>query len=570
MNSTETNNEGHLNTQTNAIEQRQRWIDLRKRIEGMTSKISNESVSEISSNLFSLNIIRGRGILCRSVLYHVLKDYNTCPKYAALICIINSKFPEVGELLLSRLVCIFKRAFCHNNRQAVDHIVKFICELTIQVVVDEILLLQILQLCIEGDPTDDTIRITQTIIKRAGGFLSSASKLAMDMVFEQMRLLLQNGQLLTISQKRITDCLRLRRDGMVLNLDPNLDLVEDDNKEAILIDLSQPLDPQSYLNYFHVDPDFDESENSYKELTLPTVAKEEKELETEQSIVLEIVDMTDAELIQKQKLIYLTIMSSMSPDEAVHKLLKISRSDKLENSVLIDMVIKCCAQEKTYSKYFGVIGEKICRLSPTWNRSFTSQFQEKYDTIYQYEGSQLRNIGKFFGHLIAVDTLPLPETLGHIVLTEDNTTSAGRVFIKFLFQEIVEELGIDEVNSIICDETIKDSLRGMFPRTNILTHDLEHLMFSINYFTAIGLGVLTQEMRLILNDLQLEPRGRKRSRSNEASNTGSLSPSRSYSRSFSRSYTRSRSYSRSRSNSRSGSRAGSRSRSFSRSRSSSR
>ncbi|KAM9916285.1 hypothetical protein OXX59_010101, partial [Metschnikowia pulcherrima] len=105
-----------------------------------------------------------------------------------------------------------------------------------------------------------------------------------------------------------------------------------------------------------------------------------------------VIDKTDNELIKKQKLVYLSIMSSMSPDEAVHKLLRLSQTGNIENAILIDMVVKCCAQEKTYSKYFGVVGERICRSSELLGRAFVAQFQALYDTIHQYEGAQLRNM----------------------------------------------------------------------------------------------------------------------------------------------------------------------------------
>ncbi|KAM9888807.1 hypothetical protein OXX79_012612, partial [Metschnikowia pulcherrima] len=179
-----------------------------------------------------------------------------------------------------------------------------------------------------------------------------------------------------------------------------------------------------------------------------------------------VIDKTDNELIKKQKLVYLSIMSSMSPDEAVHKLLRLSQTENIENAILIDMVVKCCAQEKTYSKYFGVVGERICRSSELLGRAFVAQFQALYDTIHQYEGAQLRNMGKLFGHLIAIDTLPLRGTLGYILLTETDTSSAGRVFIKFLFQEMVEELGIAELESLLRDSNVREDLRGLFPVTN--------------------------------------------------------------------------------------------------------
>ncbi len=47
--------------------------------------------------------------------------------------------------------------------------------------------------------------------------------------------------------------------------------------------------------------------------------------------------------------------------------------------------------------------------------------------------AQLRNVAKFFAHLLATDAVSW-EVLAAIRLTEDDTTSSSRIFIKILFQ----------------------------------------------------------------------------------------------------------------------------------------
>ena len=76
---------------------------------------------------------------------------------------------------------------------------------------------------------------------------------------------------------------------------------------------------------------------------------------------------------------------------------------------------------------------------------------------------------------------------------------------------------------------------------NVDGKDADAIRFSINFFTAIGLGVLTEEMRYVLDNLsepeEEDDRGRSRSRSysRSASSSSYNSRSRSYSRSQSRS-----------------------------------
>lgn len=50
------------------------------------------------------NLIRGRGVFCRSIMKSQLASPTFTPTYAALVAIINTKFPEIGELLLKRVI----------------------------------------------------------------------------------------------------------------------------------------------------------------------------------------------------------------------------------------------------------------------------------------------------------------------------------------------------------------------------------------------------------------------------------------------------------------------------------
>ena len=47
-------------------------------------------------------MIRGRGLFCRSLMKSQLASPTFSPVYAALVAVVNTKFPELGELLLHR------------------------------------------------------------------------------------------------------------------------------------------------------------------------------------------------------------------------------------------------------------------------------------------------------------------------------------------------------------------------------------------------------------------------------------------------------------------------------------
>lgn len=60
-------------------------------------------------------------------------------------------------------------------------------------------------------------------------------------------------------------------------------------------------------------------------------------------------------------------------------------------------------------------------------------FATQYATIHRLETNKLRNVAKFFAHLLHTDALPWT-CFEYIRLGEEETSSASRIFIKILFQ----------------------------------------------------------------------------------------------------------------------------------------
>jgi pre-mRNA-splicing factor CWC22 len=109
--------------------------------------------------------------------------------------------------------------------------------------------------------------------------------------------------------------------------------------------------------------------------------------------------------------------------------------------------------------------------------------------------NKLRNAAKFYAHLLYTDSIDWSCLLA-IKLTEDETTSASRIFVKILMQEIAENLGIQPfATKLTGDDSIKPHLKGIFPRDTIA-----NATFAVNFFTSIGLGVLTDDLREFLKD----------------------------------------------------------------------
>ncbi|EJF62692.1 MIF4G-domain-containing protein [Dichomitus squalens LYAD-421 SS1] len=484
--------------------QRITWDALRKSITGIVNRVNVGNIKHVVPELFQENLIRGRGLFARSIMKAQAASLPFTPVFAALVAIINTKLPQVGELVLTRLISQFRRAFKRNDKIVCHSTTTFIAHLVNQGVAHEIIPLQILFLLLER-PTDDSIEIAVGFMREVGAFLAENSPKANATVYERFRAVLNEGAISHRVQYMIEVLMQVRKDKYKDNpiIPEGLDLVEEDEQITHQIQLEDELQVQEGLNIFKFDPNYLENEEKYKQIKAEILGEgssdeeesgseelESDEEEDEEAVAEKqgIEDRTQTNLINLRRVIYLTIMNALNYEEAVHKLLKVQIKEGQEIE-LAKMIIECCSQERSYSTFYGLIGERFCRLNRVWFDCFEQAFREYYETIHRYETNRLRNIARFFGHLLASDAVSW-NVLDCIKLTEDDTTSSSRIFIKILFNEVSESMGLKTVAERFKDPEVKMACRGMFPMDNP-----KDTRFSINYFTSIGLGVVTEEMR---------------------------------------------------------------------------
>ncbi len=96
--------------------QRLSWDALRKSITGIVNRVNVANIKLIVPELLSENLIRGRGLFARSVMKAQAASLPFTPVFAALVAIINTKLPQVGELVVIRLISQFRRAFKRNDK----------------------------------------------------------------------------------------------------------------------------------------------------------------------------------------------------------------------------------------------------------------------------------------------------------------------------------------------------------------------------------------------------------------------------------------------------------------------
>ena len=502
--------QAQITDKTSKEYQRMAWEALKKSINGLINKVNVSNIKHIVPELFNENLIRGRGLFCRSIMKAQAASIPFTPIYAAMVAIVNTKLPQVGELLVNRLIIQFRKSFKRNDKSVCHSSTTFIAHLINQQVAHEMLAAQMLLLLLHK-PTDDSVEIAVGLMKEVGQHIEEMNSQIALAVYDQFRSILHEADIDKRVQYMIEVLFQIRKDKYKDNLavKEDLDLVEEEDQITHRPGLDDQLSTEDGLNIFKFDTEWEGNEDAYKKLKAEILgeasdgededdedASDESSAdeEDEKERAMEIKDQSNTDLVNLRRSIYLTIMSSGGFEEACHKLMRINLPAGREEE-LPSMIIECCSQERTFNKFYGLIGERFCKLNRLWRDLFESMFAKYYDTIHRYETNRIRIVAQFFGHLLASDAIEW-NVFNVVRMNEDDTTSSSRIFIKMLVEDLAQGVGTKTMAERLKSDDLQPALTGMFP-----TDNPKSTRFSINFFTAIGMGVLTEGMREYLKNM---------------------------------------------------------------------
>jgi pre-mRNA-splicing factor CWC22 len=116
-----------------------------------------------------------------------------------------------------------------------------------------------------------------------------------------------------------------------------------------------------------------------------------------------IEDRTETNFVNLRRVIYLTIMNALNYEEGVHKLLKIEiqESGNLSpfrfvacaktNLIISRLSLSTCSLNvvpknvPTLQKFYGLIGERFCKLNRIRTEHVEVAFNTYYTTIHRYQ-----------------------------------------------------------------------------------------------------------------------------------------------------------------------------------------
>ncbi|CAF0976423.1 unnamed protein product [Rotaria magnacalcarata] len=482
--------------------QRLAWKDLRKTIKRQVKKLKNSNVQKVARELFKCNIIRGRGLLAKAIIKVQIKSPCFTPVYAALTSTVNSKFPQIGQLICKRAISSFRNAYMANKKTKCFAIAKFLAHLINQRALHEIIVLQILLLLFENR-TDDNIMLAIELLKECGQKLLKVSPQELDSAFSVLDNFLHEPSLNKHTQDMIQELFTVRRDGFKTysSIESSLDLIYTNDQYTHILLLDNSYDSEQWLNEFKYDEEYEVNEKKYKqsqkrviknsddedECSSNSSDSDEEDIDNEEKQQLRIINGNKTDFVTYHHEIYLIIKANIDAKECANKLDEMNTYHK-RNKALCEMIVDICAQQHTYEDFFGLVGEHLCLSKEGYIKWFTDILIQRHIYADRLDNVKLRNIAKFFAHLLVTECVSW-NVFDSVILTERNTSSSS-IYLKNLFLELCQFLGFTELKNRLTDPTLTKLLQYRCLRDN-----LKNTRFCINFFTSIGLGRITDELQ---------------------------------------------------------------------------
>ncbi|GMT33897.1 hypothetical protein PFISCL1PPCAC_25194, partial [Pristionchus fissidentatus] len=249
-------------------EQRQllNWEKLKKRINGEINKVNVSNLMRVVHSLLQVNVVRGRGLLCKSILRSLILVYpGYADVFAALVAVVNSKFPSVGDLLIRRTALQFEQCMQKGEKRPMLIVAKFVAHLVNHRLSDVKLAVDMATMLLET-PTDDSVEITIVLVQECGMKLQHYNPLSVQKIFVRLLSVLNEAPDLdkrTLYMIERAMCVLKDRFQAYPGV-PELKLVEENDQVTHTVSLNDDIYPEEDLDDFVFDPDFDETEAEFE------------------------------------------------------------------------------------------------------------------------------------------------------------------------------------------------------------------------------------------------------------------------------------------------------------------
>lgn len=229
--------------------QKSEWLYMKERMNQLVQNADVSNVESVAGQIMSEDIIKGRGLFCQAILASQSKSPRLSGVYAALVATINSRFPDVGYLLVKRATLQFKAAFDSNHKRRMQTASAFLAQLVNRRVACENLAVTVL-MYLFVERTSDYMEIAVGFCHQCGSLLLQTALSDLKEFLVEFRRLLRRRAVNTRVQEmivRLFTAARRWKDDELLEVDED-QVIHD-------VCLLQDLDYESSLDRFHQEDD---------------------------------------------------------------------------------------------------------------------------------------------------------------------------------------------------------------------------------------------------------------------------------------------------------------------------
>ncbi|KAL0225072.1 hypothetical protein RCL1_002984 [Eukaryota sp. TZLM3-RCL] len=219
-----------------------------------------------------------------------------------------------------------------------------------------------------------------------------------------------------------------------------------------------------------------------------------------------VIDDTSTDVVSFRKLVFTTITSTVSFEEACHKLLAIPLPKSVPDPYfhLCKTILDTCVNFGVFSRSYPLIAKRLISLSKTRRpcfAAFSKLFQMEYESEEQVEVNKIISLAKFFGHLITPNDDTFPLDILKFVFINSSSTAKQRIFLKHFFIELVDLWPRSVLVVEFSNKDFQEKLPGIFPRDS-----LDDLKYVVQFFKNINLEFLADSMKTELENIELRLR----------------------------------------------------------------
>ncbi|OHS97553.1 hypothetical protein TRFO_36202 [Tritrichomonas foetus] len=499
----------------------EKWKKYTDRIIKSFQEATSDTLQEAAVNLFKSYLPWTWAVFARECFATSCGAFENCQVAAAILAIINSKLPDVGAKTISYVLYRFRNGLLFSdprNTRNVENSALFLGECYRQRMISSNLMILVFTSLFEKKRQyiQNIIRLFWNTIP----ILYEDDQDAMTLLFAKLYEFANDkqfaNQIMNLSNWRqqnwsssmkgiLRHYTRIpRRFDVIEEEDQNthyelgLDENEDYDENGQLVDITanfvrphlleeaenMRIEYKNFLNELLVEDEEEEDENDIKE-TQPGVSIDlsgmKSTAESVQGAALQNEEM------QVRRTVYLTIVSSARAQEAAHKLIKMQNkyNDKY-NRPIVQTAIDYVGMEKTFNRNLALVLTLLCGTKQDNKRLTEEYFKTNYEQTYSYNITRITNIACLYSSLLASDSISW-KVMQVIRLTEEDTNSPQRVFIRILFEELAKNMSHDGIIRKLRDPDVVGWTSGVF-----LTDTLDHAEFSSEYFSAIGLDFICE------------------------------------------------------------------------------